>query len=66
MEQTLHKLEDYMSFDKLTDYLDSLEGAYGMPLGDLLVMKNHEVVYRHKIGFFVQPRTKTRTFKRFS
>ena len=40
-----------MSFDKLTEYLDSLQDTYGMPVGDLMVMKDHEEVYRHSFGY---------------
>ena len=40
-----------MSFDKLDSYLDSLQDTYGMPVGDLLVMKDHEEVHRHSFGY---------------
>lgn len=39
-----------MNFDKITDYLNSLE-AEGIPSTDSLIYKDHEVVYRHFNGY---------------
>ena len=41
-----------MSFEKLTDYLDSLEEKYGIPACDCIVTKDHEIMYRHLAGHF--------------
>lgn len=38
-----------MSFDKLTVYLDTLP-AQGVPGVDCVVMRKHEVIYRHFAG----------------
>ena len=35
-----------MNFEKLTEYLDSLEEKYGIPANDCKVTKEHEVIYR--------------------
>ena len=40
-----------MDFSKLTAYLDSLEGRYGIPACDLAVFIRHENVYRRAAGF---------------
>lgn len=39
-----------MNFDKLTAYLDSLSETYGVPGGDCKITKDHNTVFRHKIG----------------
>lgn len=39
-----------MRFDKLTEYLDSLEQIYGIPSVDCRVTKEHQVVFRHMAG----------------
>lgn len=39
-----------MDFKILTNYLDSLTEIYGVPAGDLKVMKGHKEVYRHMFG----------------
>ena len=39
-----------MAFEKLTAYLDSLRGE-GIPGCDLVVYRNHEMIYRHMAGF---------------
>lgn len=38
-----------MDFDKITEYLESLTKK-GIPSVDCIVMKNHEVLYRHMCG----------------
>ena len=38
-----------MDFEKITEYLDSLE-ARGIPSVDCIIYKNHELVYRHMNG----------------
>ena len=38
-----------MDFEKITEYLDSLE-ARGIPSVDCMIYKNHELVYRHMNG----------------
>lgn len=38
-----------MNLEKLTEYLDSIPGM-GIPSVDCIVMKNHEMVYRHMKG----------------
>lgn len=40
-----------MNATKLTEYLDSLQDIYGMPMGDLKVMQHHEEIYRHAFGY---------------
>lgn len=40
-----------MDFNVLTDYLDSLTKIYGIPAGDLRIMKDHKEVYRHMFGY---------------
>ena len=47
-----------MSFEKLTAYLDSLEGEFGIPACDCLVMRDHETVYRHSAGYADSARTR--------
>ena len=39
-----------MDFTKLTDFLNSIEKAYGVKSTDCIVTKNHEIVYRHMTG----------------
>ena len=39
-----------MNFEKLTEYLDSLEEKYGIPENDCKVTKEHEVIYRKVTG----------------
>ncbi len=46
-----------MDFGKLTDYLDSLQTEYGMPMGDLKIMKEHEEIFRHRFGYTDYERT---------
>jgi CubicO group peptidase (beta-lactamase class C family) len=38
-------------FTQLNEYLDSLEGKYGVPCCDLLVYQNHKPIYRHMCGY---------------
>ncbi len=40
-----------MSFEKLTQYLESLEDSYDIKGLDMIVKKKHEVIYRHKQGY---------------
>lgn len=40
-----------MKFEKLTEYLDSLGSAYGIPGLDLKVVRDHKTVYRHMTGY---------------
>lgn len=40
-----------MNFDKLTEYIDSLNSEYGIPAADCKITKDHETVYRHMTGF---------------
>lgn len=40
-----------MNFDKLTDYLNSLEKQYGIPACDCAVYYKHDNIYRHSAGF---------------
>ncbi|MBO4697398.1 MAG: beta-lactamase family protein [Lachnospiraceae bacterium] len=39
-----------MNFEKITKYLDSLPETYGLPSVDVIIMKDHEQVYRHMAG----------------
>lgn len=39
-----------MNFDKLTEYMDSLNKEYGIPAADCKITKGHEVIYRHMVG----------------
>lgn len=39
-----------MNFNKLTAYIDTLQDQ-GVPSGDLIVYKDHQMVYRHMSGF---------------
>ena len=39
-----------MGFEKVRAYIDSLEASYGVPGVDVIVMKDHEVVFRHQAG----------------
>lgn len=39
-----------MNFDNLTQYLDSLGGAYGVPGLDCKVVRRHREIYRHQCG----------------
>jgi len=39
-----------MNFDKLTEFLDSVEDKYGIPFADCAVMHRHEMVFRHMTG----------------
>ena len=39
-----------MSFEKVTEYLDSLNEQFQVRCCDCIVLKNHEVVYRHLNG----------------
>ena len=47
--ESAHK-EDCMNFEKITKYLDSLPETYGLPSVDVIIMKDHEQVYRHMAG----------------
>ncbi len=40
-----------VDFAPLTDYLDSLEGRYGIPALDLKITHHHRPVYRHMCGY---------------
>jgi CubicO group peptidase (beta-lactamase class C family) len=40
-----------MNFDKLTEYIDSLNKEYGIPAADCKITMGHEVVYRHMTGY---------------
>ncbi len=40
-----------MNFEKLTEYIDGLKSSYGVPACDMIITKDHEVVYRHLAGF---------------
>lgn len=46
-----------MNFEKITQYLDSLE-TEGIPSVDCMIYKNHELVYRHFNGFADSAKTK--------
>ena len=39
-----------MNFDKLTAYIDTLQ-EQGVPSGDLIVYKDHKMIYRHMSGY---------------
>ncbi len=39
-----------MPFSRLTKYLDLIPEVYGIPLCELSVRHNHELVYRHSVG----------------
>ena len=43
-------MEKTMSFEKLTQYLESLKDSDGIEGLDLIIKKNHQVLYRHKQG----------------
>ncbi|HEY9575779.1 MAG TPA: serine hydrolase domain-containing protein [Lachnospiraceae bacterium] len=47
-----------MNFDKLTEYLESLEESYGIPASDIKVTKGYETVYRHQTGYSDYEKTK--------
>lgn len=40
-----------MDFTRLTRYLDSLSGQYGVPAFDCKIMQNHREIYRHMGGW---------------
>ncbi|MBO6158085.1 MAG: beta-lactamase family protein [Firmicutes bacterium] len=40
-----------MNFDLLTRYLDSMDEEYGVKGLEVIVSKDHEVVYRHQAGY---------------
>lgn len=40
-----------MSFDKLTEYLESLKDSHDVRGLDLIIKKNHETLYRHMQGY---------------
>ena len=40
-----------MGFEKLTEFLDSLKGEFGIPGVDCIVTKDYEVVFRHMSGY---------------
>jgi CubicO group peptidase (beta-lactamase class C family) len=46
-----------MNFEKITNYLDSLE-VEGIPSVDCMIYKNHELVYRHFNGYSDSAKTK--------
>lgn len=48
-----------MNYNKLTDYLDHLEEQYGIPSGDCIVCRKHQVLYRHSFGHSDYERKKT-------
>jgi len=39
-----------MNFEKLTAYIDGLEAQYGVPAADCIILKDHELIYRHMAG----------------
>lgn len=39
-----------MGFQKVSEYLDGLKEAHGVRCTDCMIMKNHEVIYRHLTG----------------
>ncbi len=39
-----------MNFEKLTEYIDSLQEQYGIPCSDIKITKGHETIYRHMRG----------------
>lgn len=45
------------NFDKLTAYLDSLESKFGVPAADCIITRDHEIIYRHMVGFADHKRT---------
>lgn len=49
-----------MNFNDLTNYLDSLGDKF-IPARELVVSRNHEVIYHHKSGFFDYRQTKLLT-----
>ena len=40
-----------MNFDKLTEYIESLNQKYGIPAADCRITKEHETIYRHMTGY---------------
>ena len=40
-----------MNFNKLREYQENLESRFGIPATDLIVMKDHKVIYRHMCGY---------------
>ncbi len=40
-----------MNFNKLTEYLNSLEEEYGIPASDCKITKDHQVIYRKMNGY---------------
>jgi len=48
---TTLKGAEYMDFSNVTAYLDSLNGRYGLPGVDVMIMKDHKVIYRHQAGY---------------
>ena len=47
-----------MNFDKLTEYLDSLEQEYGIPASDCKITRGYDDVYRHMTGYADYEKTK--------
>jgi len=39
-----------MDFTKLTEYMDALDKNYGVYNADIIIKKDHKVVYRHMVG----------------
>ena len=59
-----------MNFNKLTEYINSLNSKYGIPAADCKITKNHEVIYRHMTGYSdfddTTPITENTMFRLFS
>ncbi|HBI71607.1 MAG TPA: hypothetical protein DDY59_00255 [Lachnospiraceae bacterium] len=59
-----------MNFDKLTEYIDSLNKEFGIPAADCKITRGHEVVYRHMTGYSdyenTAPISKDTLFRLFS
>ncbi len=59
-----------MNFDKLTEYINSLNKEYGIPAASCKITKDHEVVYRHMTGYsdydYKKPLAENTLFRLFS
>ncbi|MBO4281524.1 MAG: serine hydrolase [Lachnospiraceae bacterium] len=44
------KKKENTDFKKMKAYVDSLAKTYGLPTADVMIMKNHQVLFRHMFG----------------
>ncbi len=49
--KSVSEQEETMKFTKLEDYLKKLDTEYGIPMGDLRIMRAHREIYRYRFGY---------------